>query len=384
MLYNRLMRYNWHQKDWPNFRFDPAAIEAELRVFAEGAGFADGLCSALPEPMPTEAVVNLLILEAMKTSEIEGEFFSREDVMSSVRNRLRLQPPSPKHEDQGANGVAELMVEVRETFAEPLTEAMLFNWHATLMQGRAETEVGRWRTGADPMQVVSGRQDRPTEHFEAPPAERVAAEMERFLTWFNASADEAAVVRPAALVRAAVAHLYFESIHPFEDGNGRIGRAISEKAIAQGLGRPVLLSLSLEIEANRTAYYDALQAAQRGQRENEITPWIQYFATMAVAAQKKANEHIRFVVWQTHFFERFGDQLNKRQLKVLRRMIDAGLDGFVGGMSTKKYVAMTGTSRASATRDLQDLLAKGAVTRSGEGRGVRYWLPSPRISPAVI
>jgi len=359
------MRYNWQQQTWPDFRFDSQVIEAELRTFSHGSGIARGMWSALSAPLQTEAVVNLLIVEAMKTSEIEGEYFSREDVMSSVRNRLRLQPPRPASVDRAARGVAELMVSVRETFAAPLSETLLFDWHDTLMLGR--DAVGRgWRTSPEPMQVVSGRQDRPTVHFEAPPSADVPTEMARFLKWFNGCDDSLDPV-----VRAAVAHVYFESIHPFEDGNGRIGRAISEKAIAQGFGHPALLSLSLEIESNRKAYYDALQEAQRG---NELTPWLVYFAKLVVAAQQKANEQIQFVVWQARFLERFESALKTRQLKVLRRMIEAGPDGFTGGMSAKKYVAMTGTSRATATRDLQELMKLEALKRTGEGRGVRYWL----------
>ena len=195
--------------------------------------------------------------------------------------------------------------------------------------------------------------------------------MERFISWFNQTAPGAPLVIPHAPVRAAIAHLYFESIHPFEDGNGRLGRALAEKTLSQGLGRPVVMSLSRSIEANRREYYDALKAAQRG---NEITPWIHWFARTVVDAQREANEQIHFLVRKSRFFQRYSPTLNDRQAKVLRRMFEAGPAGFIGGMNARKYVALTGTSKATATRDLQHLTQLGALTSAGDGRSTRYEL----------
>jgi Fic family protein len=219
------------------------------------------------------------------------------------------------------------------------------------------------------MQVVSGPIGKETVHYEAPPSSIVSAEMQRFIQWFNDTGKGAALEISKPAIRSAIAHLYFETIHPFEDGNGRIGRAISEKALSQGLGQPVLLSLSKTIEANKADYYQALKAAQRS---NEITPWIRYFVGVVLAAQKEAEEQIDFTLKKAKFFDRYDAQLNDRQLRVLRRMLEEGPKGFDGGMSAKKYVAITKTSKATATRDLQDLADKGALVAVGGGRSTRY------------
>ena len=195
--------------------------------------------------------------------------------------------------------------------------------------------------------------------------------MKRFIGWFNETGPGGRNELKKPVVRSAIAHLYFESIHPFEDGNGRIGRAISEKALSQGLGRPVLLSLSRTIEANRKQYYTALQ---RGQRSNEISSWITWFVNTALQAQIQTEEQIDFILKKTRFFDRFRNLLNERQLKMLRRMLDEGPKGFEGGMSAKKYMALTGASKATATRDLHSLAEQGVLAPSGGGRSVRYEL----------
>jgi Fic family protein len=206
-------------------------------------------------------------------------------------------------------------------------------------------------------------------HFEAPPSDRVPQEMERFITWFNQTGPGGIKEIKKAPVRSAIAHLYFEAIHPFEDGNGRIGRAIAEKALSQGIGRPALLSLSKAIEANRKEYYDALEMAQQS---NEITKWINYFVKTILAAQTEAEEQIDFTLKKAKFFDRYKDQLNDRQLKVIRRMLEEGPEGFTGGMNATKYGSVTKTSKATATRDLQDLLEKGIINVVGGGRSTRY------------
>jgi Fic family protein len=238
-----------------------------------------------------------------------------------------------------------------------------------IMAGSRGGKVGQWRRHVEPMQVVSGAVGKPTVHFEAPPSSRVPKEMTRFISWFNETAAGGKLEIKRPLVRAAVAHLYFESIHPFEDGNGRIGRALSEKALSQGIGRPALLSLSRAIEAQRKKYYEALQT---GQQSNEITPWVTWFVNMAVEAQKHAEEQIEFTLKKTKFFDRFKDELNERQVKVMRRMLEEGPKGFQGGMNAKKYMGITDTSKATATRDLQDLVEKGVLVPSGGGRSTRY------------
>jgi Fic family protein len=263
------------------------------------------------------------------------------------------------------------MVAVRNGFREPLSEETLFAWHRMLLGGSTDLRVGGWRVGGDPMQVVSGRIDHPTVHFEAPPANRVPAEMGRFIKWFNESVPGGPKAIPYPPVRSALAHLHFESIHPFEDGNGRIGRAISEMALSQGLGRPVVLSLSRVIDDARNDYYAALKSASLN---NEVTEWVRWFVGVVVRAQIDAETQVRFVVQKSRFFQRFEKELNERQLKVVRRMFEAGPDGFVGGMNARKYIALTGASKATATRDLQQLAQLGALAAEGDGRSTRYGL----------
>lgn len=363
------MRYNWQQSDWPDFRYDLTVVSEDLLAFAAHSGRVEGLLEGLPDELELDTVLDLMITEALQSSAIEGEALDREGVMSSIRNRLGLNPEPQPVKSRRADGAGGLMVAVRNSFAESLSEEMLFSWHRMLLGGMDDLRVGYWRVGSDPMQVVSGRIDKPTVHFEAPPSTAVPHEMGRYIEWFNRTAPTGEVPISSAPVRSAIAHLYFESIHPFEDGNGRLGRAISEKALSQNLGRPVVLSLSRTIEADRNAYYHALKAAQGG---NEITGWIAWFVRTVLQAQLDAEAQIRFVLRKSKFLQRLEDQLNERQLKVLHRMFEAGPEGFQGGMNARKYVALTGSSKATATRDLQHLAQIGALIPIGAGRSTRY------------
>jgi len=363
------MSYNWQQPDWPHFQYGLKNIEDLLLSFAEKEGHVSGILKALPEDAQTEAIIDMMLAEAMKTSEIEGEYLSRQDVMSSIKNNLGLNPVAEPIRDIKAQHAADLIVDVHNTYSHTLTEEKLFSWHAMIMKGETKHKIGAWRTHEDAMQVVSGPIGKWKVHFEAPPSVRVPKEMKEFIRWFNDTAPGSQKEIKKAPVRSAIAHLYFESIHPFEDGNGRIGRALSEKALSQGLGRPILLSMSKTIEAHKSAYYEAWKEAQRS---NEISSWIQYFISMIVDAQILAKEHIEFTLKKTRFFSRFHDLLNERQLGVIRRMFEEGPQGFKGGMGTKKYITLTGTSKATATRDLQDLVANGALMPSGAGRSTRY------------
>lgn len=359
------MLYNWQQADWPHFRFDLSRIEGDLLAFADRAGQVGGLLRALPEAARNEAVADVLIAEAIKTSEIEGDYVSRADVASSIRNQLGLNATPEPVRDFRSAGAAELAIQVRETWNVPLDAGLLFDWHRTLFQGARSVAIGRWRSHESPMQVISSRMAEPVVHFEAPPSSRVPDEMQGFIRWFNSSRNQI----PHGPVRSALAHLYFESIHPFEDGNGRIGRALSEKALSEGLGRPVLLSLSRAIEANRDAYYDALKQAQRS---NEVSKWIRCFSRTILEAQTLTETLVEFVVKKTQFFDRFRDTLNERQAKVIGRILQAGPGGFEGGMNARKYKNLMQVSKATATRDLQDLVVKGAFLPVGSGRSARY------------
>lgn len=366
------MTYNWQQPDWPEFHYDLAQVQDVLFSIAVKMGHISGILKGMPEATQTETLLDLMVAEAIKTSAIEGEVLSRADVMSSIRNQLSLNVPPQAVRDPRATGAAELMMDVRRSFAEPLSQEKLFDWHRMLLgSATPHLRVGAWRNHPEPMQVVSGPVGKTKVHFEAPLSKQVPREMKAFIQWFNRTAPGGAQEIKLAPVRAAITHLYFESIHPFEDGNGRIGRALSEKALSQGLGHPVLLSLSNTIEANKKKYYSALKDAQRS---NETTPWITYFVHTVLAAQDDAEHQIDFVLKKTKFFDRYADQLDIRQIKVIRRMLEEGPQGFTGGMNAKKYSGMAGVSKATATRDLQYLLEIGILQRIGAGRSTRYAL----------
>ncbi|TAK78665.1 MAG: Fic family protein [Gammaproteobacteria bacterium] len=379
------MKYNWQQPDWPHFRYDLSTIHETLFAIAEKTGLISGKLTHLADNLQTEAMINLMIEEAVKTSEIEGEYISRLDVRSSIKNTLGLNQETVRVHDKRAQGVVEMMFDVRRTFKQSLTKAKLFDWHLMLLSGsfNPNLSIACWRTHKEPMQIVSGHHGRWVVHYEAPPSQDVPKEMVKFIRWFNSTAPGKSQAIKFAPVRAAIAHLYFESIHPFEDGNGRIGRAIAEKALSQGFGYPAILSLSQAIEAEKKAYYAALNSASRS---NEITAWIQYFVNIVLNALIEVEAQINFILKKSVYFDTFKNILNERQLKVVRRMMEAGVKGFEGGMSAKKYMKISGTSKATATRDLQHLLHIGALKQIGSGRSARYELnySSPFPNQIVI
>ena len=315
-----------------------------------------------------QLTVDALSVEAVTTSEIEGEILDRASVQSSIRRQLGL---GTDHRRVGAaeQGIAEMMVDLHRSFAAPLSDEMLFAWHRMLTGGRRDLkDIGRYRGHPAPMQIVSGPVHAPEVHFEAPPSADVPREMSRFIDWFNRTAPDGVEPLPA-LTRAGIAHFYFVCIHPFEDGNGRIGRAIAEKVLAQSLGRPTLTALAATILAKRRAYYEALE---RSNTTNELTDWLCWFAAVAIEAQRRTMALVEFVIDKTRLLDRMKGQLNARQEKALIRVLREGPEGFKGGLSAGNYVAITKASPATATRDLADMVAKGALIRAGERRHARY------------
>jgi Fic family protein len=263
------------------------------------------------------------------------------------------------------------MVDLYQNFMTPLSDKTMLDWHAMLLTGNTSIRViGGYRTHPEPMQVISGPIQKRKVHFEAPPSNRMLDEMKRFITWFNGTApDGKASLAP--LERAALAHLHFVCIHPFEDGNGRIARALAEKALAQNLGQPSLIALAYTIERKRNDYYAALE---RNNKDVEITEWMQYFANTIIEAQNNTINRADFYVAKAKFYQAYRDQLNQRQAKVIARIFREGINGFKGGLSAQNYISISKTSRATATRDLQDLVEKGALAKTGELRHTRYHL----------
>lgn len=367
------MKWNWQQPDWPRFTYDPAALTAAEDRFLRQSGEFLGSVRHLGEDDRDLLKVELLRDEALKTSEIEGEILDRASVQSSLLREFGLAAPAMRVK-AAERGIAEMMVDLYRTFAAPLTEEALFGWHRMLMGGDRTIEVvGGYRRHADAMQVVSGPTHKRTVHFEAPPSHRVGRETKAFIKWYNSSVPGDRAPLPA-LARSGIAHLHFVSIHPFEDGNGRIGRALSEKVLAQSLGQPSLLALADTIERRRRAYYEALE---RANKSNDVADWLAYFADTVLDAQVTTIRRVEFYIAKSRYYDRLRDHLNARQAKVIARMFREGVDGFLGGLSAENYIGITRTSRATATRDLQDLVRKGALTRQGEFRHTRYALNLP-------
>ena len=364
------MRWNWTQPDWPNFRYDSAAVEPLERRFLLSSGEILGAVRHVTGEERDQLRVELLSEEAMRTSAIEGEVLDRSSVQSSLRRQFGLTadggPSGPREQ-----GIAEMMVDVYSNYAASLTHDTLCRWHGMLLShDRGLETIGAYRRHDDAMQIVSGRIDRPTVHFEAPPSAQVQGEMDVFVEWFNCTAPDRSAPLPA-LTRAALGHLWFESIHPFEDGNGRLGRALAEKSLAQNIGQPSLIALAYTIERDRKGYYDQLETHQR---TLDVTNWLLWFAETVRKAQQITLTRVAFFIAKAKFYDQFRDRLNDRQAKVIERMFREGPEGFKGGLSAENYIAITETSRATTTRDLQNLVEIGALKRTGERRHTRYWL----------
>ncbi|TSC58777.1 MAG: filamentation induced by cAMP protein fic [Candidatus Peregrinibacteria bacterium Greene0416_19] len=361
------MSWNWQQKHWPTFIYDARQLEALEREFAQLLGTVTGTMKHLKEQERDQIVVQLLSTEGVKTAEIEGELLDRDSVQSSIRRKLGLS--TVKRNVQPAEaGMAEMMVTVYRQYAAPLTREELDAWNAALMQGRTDLErIGAYRTHQDPMQIVSGAIGSESVHFEAPPSKDVPRHMKEFIRWFN---DSLKTLPP--LTRAGIAHLYAVSIHPYEDGNGRMARALVEKALSQSAGAPALSGVSRQIVIKKSTYYDTLE---RNNQDLEITDWLLTFGKTLIAAKKYVLASVEGVLQKASLYSKFSSELNERQKKAIDRLFEAGPEGFVGGLSAGKYITITKAKRATATRDLQTLVDLGILRKTGERRHARYRLP---------
>lgn len=367
------MAWNWQQPNWTHFIWDKDRLALAEQQFLVRGGVLLGTVKHLGEEERNQLTVEAISTEAMTTSEIEGEILDRASVQSSIQRQLGLADDKRRVAPR-EQGVAEMMVDLYRTFSAPLSEKMIFAWHRMLMSGRTDIkDIGSYRTSDEPMQIISGAIGAPKIHFEAPPSAQVPSEMAGFIDWFKRTAPGGTEPLPA-LTRAGAAHLYFETIHPFEDGNGRVGRAIAEKSLAQSLGQPTLIVLAAAILARRATYYHALEAASQ---RNEITDWLAWFAGITIEAQQRTLALAEFLIDKAKLFDRLKGQLNERQQKALLRMFKEGPEGFKGGLSAGKYGTITGTSPATATRDLVDLTEQGVLVRTGELRHARYNLSVP-------
>ncbi len=367
------MIWNWQRPEWPDFIFDQQMLAAWEAQFRHSAGYLAGTLTHIPDEEKTALTISAMSEEALKTSEIEGEHLNRSSLQSSIRQNFGLTADSRKIKP-AEQGIADMMTDLYQNFSRPLTHAILFDWHTMLMSENGHLkDIGRYRTHTDPMQVVSGASGKPKVHFEAPPSTVVLQEMERFITWFNDTLPNGKKPLPP-LTRAGIAHLYFVCIHPFEDGNGRIGRALIIKALSQILDQPLLIALSHTIQKNSSYYYEALE---KNNKNSNITSWLLYFAKTVINAQTYTQQLINFIIEKTMLYNRLKGKLNERQEKALARMFKDGPDSFLSGLNAEKYLSITGASRATATRDLQDMVEKNVFIRSGALKATRYQLNIP-------
>jgi len=372
------MAWNWQHKNWPDFIYNIEALASYEKDFIRKSGVIYGSLKHINDEDRDVLKVMLISDEAYKTSEIEGELLNRDSLQSSIRKHFGLKGEH-RRVSPAEYGISEMMIDLYKHYDTPLTHEQLYKWHTMLTNGRRDLlDVGSYRTHEDAMQVVSGAMYMPKVHYEAPPSHSVKKEMDRFVTWFNTTEEGEGALDP--LTRAGIAHIYFESIHPFEDGNGRIGRAISEKALSQSLQRPTLIAISHTIERHKKKYYKALH---QNSTSLDITNWMEYFCKMVLQAQDHTQSMIDFLIEKGKFYQRFDHILNERQRKVVARIFREGVNGFKGGLSADNYIRITGTTASTATRDLQKLVELGAFLRTGERKGTRYYLNIDHPSVAI-
>ncbi len=361
-------------KEWPEFTWDMGTLAASLSETRHQQGRLLGRMEGLGFDLRCEANLAILTEDVVKSSAIEGEKLNEQEVRSSIARKLGLDLGGLIPAGRNVEGVVEMMLDATSNYSQKLTAERLFGWHAALFptgrSGMQRITVGAWRPeSAGAMQVVSGSLGRETVHYEAPAASRLDEEMKTFLTWFESSNDTDRGVNP--VIRVALAHLWFVTIHPFEDGNGRIARAIADMALARSDGMPErFYSMSSQIEHERKTYYDQLERQQR--RGMDVTEWLEWFLGCLGRAIGSAEISLEAVLYKARLWQKVNlHPVNERQRKVLNRM----LDGFKGHMNTSKYAKLAKISPDTALRDIRDLVGRGILFQNaGGGRSTSYRL----------
>jgi Fic family protein len=363
-------KYVHELQNWPKFRWDQESIAKQLAAVRHRQGRLIGRMQALGFPLRAEAVLTTLTEDVLKSSEIEGEILDRDQVRSSIARRLGMDAGALPPADRTVEGVVEMMLDATQKFKQSLTADRLFGWHAALFptgrSGMQKIAVGAWRDeNSDPMQVVSGPYGHEKVHYEAPVAGKLDAEMKTFLDWFN-DEDNADLV-----IKAALAHLWFVTIHPFDDGNGRIGRAIADMSLARSEDSPQrFYSMSAQIGLERKAYYDILEATQKG--DLDITPWLEWFLACLDRAFDGAEKILANVFQKAEFWKQHAAApLNERQ----RDMVNRLLDGFEGNLTSSKWATIEKCSPDTALRDITELVERNILKKDiGGGRSTSYSL----------
>jgi len=380
MAGKHLRPWIWQRPDGSEFHWDCARLARPLAAARRAQGELTGMARLLDPDSDLHAQLEVLIAEGVATSAIEGERFDPNALRSSLARRLGLPTAGLPSPPRSVDGLAEVLLDATHKLDKPLTQKMLAGWQAALFptgrSGLTKIRIGALR-GTAPMRIVSGPIGRRRIHYEAPPRRGLERELQRFLDWFNQTPVEV-----DGLLRAGLAHAWFELIHPFEDGNGRVGRALLDRALAQDEHRSSqLYSLSARFMAVRDDYYEALQGLSRG--DLNATAWLKWFLEQIAAACAGSSDTVERVLQKTRFWMRHAQSgLNVRQRKALNALLDAGPGGFVGGMTNKKYAHLTHVSPATAQRDLADLTERGVLRSLGAGRGVRYEL-AESLSPST-
>jgi Fic family protein len=364
------MTYIHEQPNWPHFSWNVEILSALVGDIRHRQGRLIGRMESLGLPFREHANLIILTDDVLKTSDIEGEVLDREQVRSSLARRLGLNVAGLIPSERAVEGIVSILLDATHGYALPLTVERLCGWHAALFptgySGPNRIKVGTWRDDSTgPMQAISGPLGRERVHFEAPAASRLSGEMERFLYWFEKASD----IDP--VLKAGVAHLWFVTIHPFEDGNGRIARAIADMALARSeLTAERFYSMSSQIRSERVRYYELLEATQRG--ELDITQWLAWFVGCLGRAFEGAEKTLASVVLKARFWDRLKDKpFNERQLKMINRL----LDGFEGNLTSSKWAKLMKCSQDTASRDIEDLLARGILSKSATGgRSTHYVL----------
>ncbi|WP_434457784.1 Fic family protein [Stutzerimonas urumqiensis] len=362
----------WQQPNWPHFSWQVDELAPLLRACSQTQGRLLGMLGAVGSDTEVQSSLDALLQNIVTSSAIEGEQLNVGSVRSSLARRLGLNEEG--RTTSRSEGLAELLLDATHAYQQPLDLQRLFTWHGWLFPSddhllARPLRIGMLR-GEEPMQVVSGRLDRPTVHFEAPPRAGLEAQLGDFLTWFESSRSDASL---DPFLRAGIAHLWFVTLHPFDDGNGRLTRAITDLALAQGEHQAIrFYAMSASILDDRAGYYRILEASQKGTLD--ITAWLQWFLATLLKSLEQALDRIDRVLVKARFWQAHRSQaLSAEQIKVLNRLLDGGERGFENGISAAQYQAVTKVSKATATRHLSDLVEKGCLARlPGGGRSTRY------------
>lgn len=370
----------WQQPDWPDFNWQAERLTALLRECVQAQGQLMGMAGSVGNSLSAQTELDALLQNIVTSSAIEGEQLNVESVRSSLARRLGLESPDGDNVSKRSEGLAQLMLDATQRFAEPLTLQRLLEWHSWLFPEQESgflsraINVGALR-GDEPMQVVSGRIDRPTVHFEAPPRQGLERQLDSFLKWFDASRQQAGL---DPFLRAGIAHFWFVTLHPFDDGNGRLTRTLTDLALAQSEAQAIrFYAMSASILDDRAGYYRILESSQKATLD--ITDWLTWFLQTLLRSLQQAIARIESVLGKSRFWQAHREsELSVEQIKVLNRLLDGGERCFEHGISAAQYQSVAKVSKATATRHLAELLEKGCLQRlPGGGRSTRYQIQYP-------